>query len=62
MHYIVLQILSDSDFEHDVGRRMKCAWLLAEKIYKKLNEIELQEILHKLGAEDDDYLEQGNWD
>jgi len=62
MHYLVLQILADPNFEHDVGRRMKCAWILAQKKYQNLDENELQEILHKLGANGDDYLEQGNWD
>lgn len=62
MHYLVLQVLADPNFEHDVGRRMRCAWILAEKKYRDLDESELQEILHRIGAEDDDYLEQGNWD
>lgn len=62
MNYLVLQVLADPTFEHDVGRRMKCAWILAQKKYRKLDESELQEILHRLGASEDDYLEQGNWD
>ena len=62
MHYLVLQILADPSFDHDVGRRMKCAWILAQKKYQKLDQSELQEILHRLKAKDEDYLEQGNWD
>jgi hypothetical protein len=62
MHYLVLQILADPSFDHDVGRRMKCAWILAQKKYQKLDQNELQEILHRLEAKGDDYLEQGNWD
>lgn len=62
MNYLVLQVLADPAFEHEVGRRMKCAWILAQKKYQKLDESELQEILHRLGAKDEDYLEQGNWD
>jgi hypothetical protein len=62
MNYLVLSILENPDFEHDVGRRMKCAWILAQKKYLKLDEQEIRDILYELRADDEDYLEQGNWD
>ncbi len=46
--YLISQILLDRDFQSNPNQRIKSAYILAKKLYRKLSEEEKEEIWNKI--------------
>lgn len=48
MHYLVLKILQDENFEHANGRRMLDAWMKAKDLFENMSQEEINNLEKKL--------------
>tara|TARA_X000000950_G_scaffold43209_2_gene48460 strand:+ start:27441 stop:27617 length:177 start_codon:yes stop_codon:yes gene_type:complete len=48
MHYLVLKILEDKNFEHANGRRMLDAWMKAKDLFESMSQEERNEMEKKI--------------
>lgn len=48
MHYLVLKILEDKNFEHANGRRMLDAWMKAKDLFENMSQEERNEMEKKI--------------
>jgi ribosomal protein S21 len=48
MHYLVLKVLEDENFEHANGRRMLDAWMKAKDLFENMSQEERDEIEKKV--------------
>ena len=48
MHYLVLKVLRDENFEHANGRRMLDAWMKAKDLFENMSQEERDEIEKKV--------------
>ena len=46
--YLTLEYLSEPSFEQYSSKRIRCAWILANKKYSQLSEDEKQQIIKKI--------------
>tara|TARA_R110000824_G_scaffold265390_1_gene454247 strand:+ start:1970 stop:2149 length:180 start_codon:yes stop_codon:yes gene_type:complete len=51
INYLTVQLMEDKSFEAHYAKRIRCAWILAEKKYLTLTHQEKQGILRKLEEE-----------
>lgn len=48
MHYLVLKILQDKDFEYNNGRKMLDAWMKAKDLFESMSQKERDEIENEI--------------
>lgn len=48
MHYLVLKILQDKDFEYNNGRKMLDAWIKAKDLFESMSQKERDEIENEI--------------
>lgn len=51
INYLTLLIMKDQSFEPNPSRRVRSAWLLAERQYRKLTEKQKQNLIKKINEE-----------
>ena len=51
VNYLTVKIMSDKNFHPHYAQRVRVAWILAEKQYKKLTKEEKQEIIEELSGQ-----------
>ena len=52
INYLILKIMEDESFEPNPSKRIRSAWIIAQKQYSKLSKQEKKEIIEELKSKD----------
>ena len=52
INYLILKIMEDESFEPNPSKRVRSAWIIAQKQYPKLSEQEKKKIIEELKSQD----------
>ena len=51
INYLILKIMKDESFESNPSKRVRSAWIIAQKQYSKLSEQEKKKIIEELNLD-----------
>ena len=51
INYLILKIMEDDSFEPNPSKRVRSAWIIAQKQYPKLSEQEKKKIIEELNLD-----------